>query len=58
MTKKDYTAIAEIVYKHTVHPHNYTLIIHLCELFSADNPSFDCVRFKKACGYQELDRVD
>ena len=58
LSKKHYTAIAEIVYGLTVNRPAYPrdpiiyradLVKHLAAYFFEDNPRFDVERFKAAC---------
>lgn len=66
MTKKDYIALARVIKSNTVEtelseeysePNRYRLDLpvkqfmnDLCRLLKSDNPHFDEVKFRKACG--------
>ncbi len=57
MTKKDYNRAVEIIREHSlpgIRNHQIrrdSMINAFCELFQGDNPRFDSLRFRKACGY-------
>jgi hypothetical protein len=48
-TQKHYKAFVEILLESTV---DYLMVDLLCEFFKKDNPKFDDIKFKKACGYK------
>ena len=51
MTKKDYKAIAMLLRSYNTDSFAVpvaTLVDNFCEIFSADNPRFDCAKFKAA----------
>ena len=50
MTRKDYIKAAEIVKEEKIHNHREIMCLAFCLFFSKDNPRFDEIRFRQACG--------
>lgn len=47
MTRKDYIVLADLI-KQGLEPVQF--VMELCQILERDNPSFDQVKFLKACG--------
>lgn len=56
-SRKDYVATAAVIRRVKNHKEKGRLVLQFEKIFKADNPKFDFVKFRKACGYSYRQRT-